>query len=101
MKLTKSRLKHIIKDVLKETHEDEFGISISPENVQREPTHDPVEDIIDDYSDRSVKPELMKRMLEVVRDFREDLPLDEHDLNLIEEAGREMKKHLDDTHQGF
>ena len=91
MKLTKSKLKQLIKEVF----EDEPGVTISPGNVQREPTFDPVEDIIDEYSDRSVKPELIKRMLEVVRDFGGDLPLDEHDLNLIEDAAKEMKKHLD------
>ena len=98
MKLTKSKLKQLIKEVFED--EDEPGISISPGNVQRKPTSDPVEDIIDEYSDRSVKPELIKRMLEVVRDFGGDLPLDEHDLNLIEDAAKEMKKHLDDETGG-
>ena len=94
MKLTKSKLKQLIKEVFE--GDEEPGITIDPGNVQRIPTHDPVEDIIDGYSDRSVKPELIKRMLEVIREFGDVLPLDEHDLNLIEDAAREMKKHLVD-----
>ena len=103
MKLTKTQLQQIIQEevntVLQEfgpayARDDEPAISISPENVTREQTFDPVDDVIDDYAARSAKPELMKRMLETVRDFGDMLPLDDYDLQLIDEASKEMQRYL-------
>ena len=95
MKLTKTRLKQLIREAI----EEEPGITISPghgpQRVPSEPTADPVEDIIDEYSGRSAKPELIRRMLEAIRDFGDNLPLDENDLNLIDEASEKMKPHLE------
>ena len=36
----------------------------------------------------------LKRMLETVRDFGDMLPLDDYDLQLIDEASKEMQRYL-------
>ena len=97
MKVTRSKLKQIIKEELSKAlnEADEPGLTIFPGNVQvpddvaTSRAEAAVQNIIDDYSRRSAKPELIKQVLEAVTKFG---PLDQHDLNLIDIALENIRR---------